>query len=191
VPACATGDVVNILGELAGGDRRSIGKADRVVEQVLKTPALFGEVVQGFAQADPVIRMRCADVAEKVSAVHPEWLDRHKRALLSFASTVQEKEVRWHMAQMLPRLELSPSERRRVVALLFKYLEDASQIVQTFSMQALFDLSENDAKLRKRVIPILREAVRNGSPAARSRAKKLLTAIDRGPAVPGRGRDAV
>jgi len=135
--------------------------------------------------------MRCADVTEKVSVVHPEWLEQHKRALLSFASTVQEKEVRWHMAQMLPRLELSPSERRRVVALLFKYLEDASQIVKTCTMQALFDISETDAKLRARVIPILREVVRKGSPAARSRARKLLTAIDRAPAALGNGRDAV
>jgi hypothetical protein len=157
---------VNILRELAGGDRRSIGKADRVVKQIFKTPALFGDVLRGFTHADPVIRMRCADVAEKVSSVHPEWLDSHKRAILSFANTIQEKEVRWHMAQMLPRLELS-------------------------SMQALFEISENDARLRARVIPILRGAVRNGSPAARSRAKKLLTAIDRGPAGLGNGRDAV
>ena len=182
---------MDILRDLAGGDRRSIGKADRVVKQIFKTPALFGDVLRGFTHADPVIRMRCADVAEKVSSVHPEWLDPHKRVLLSFASTIQEKEVRWHMAQMLPRLELSPSERRRVAALLFNYLEDASQIVKTFSMQALFEISENDARLRARVIPILRGAVRNGSPAARSRAKKLLTAIDRELAGPGRGPDAV
>ena len=135
--------------------------------------------------------MRCADVAEKVSVAHPEWLKRHKQALLSFASTVQEKEVRWHMAQMIPRLELSPSEKRRAVALLFKYLEDGSQIVKTFSMQALFEMSAADAKLRARVIPILNDAVRNGSPAVRSRAKKLLTAIDRGTAAPARDRDAV
>ena len=165
---------VDILRALAGGDRRSIGKADRVVKQVLKTPALFGDVVRGFTHDDPVIRMRCADVAEKISAAHPEWLKRHKQALLSFASTVQEKEVRWHMAQMIPRLELSPSERRRAVALLFKYLDDASQIVKTFSMQALFEMSENDARLRARVVPILQDAVRDGSPAVRSRGKKLL-----------------
>jgi hypothetical protein len=182
---------MDILRELAGGDRRSIGRADRVAEQILKTPALFEDVVRGFTHVDPVIRMRCADVVEKVSVVHPEWLEPHKRRLLSFASTVQEKEVRWHMAQMLPRLKLSPSERRRVAALLFNYLEDASQIVKTFSMQALFEISESDARLRARVIPILRGAVRNGSPAAQSRAKKLLTAIDRELAGPGHGRDAV
>src|ERR1039457_250010 len=160
---------MDILKNLSGGDRRSIGKADRVVEQILKTPALLRDVVRGFTHDDPVIRMRCADVAEKVSAARPEWLRRHKQALLSFASTVQEKEVRWHMAQMIPRLELSPSERRRAVALLFKYLEDGSQIVKTFSMQALFDRSGTDAKLRARLIPVLHGAVENGSPAVRSR----------------------
>lgn len=169
--------MVDILNELAGGDRRSIGKADRLVKWILKTPALFGDVVRGFTQADPVIRMRCADVAEKVSAVHPDWLQKHKQAVLSFASTAGEKEVRWHMAQMLPRLKLAPGERRSAIALLFEYLEDSSQIVKTFSMQALFDMSEADTKLRARVAPILRDAVRNGSPAARSRAKKLLKKI--------------
>jgi hypothetical protein len=165
---------VDILRELAGGDRRSIGNADRVVALVLKKPALFGDVIGGLTHDDPVIRMRCADVAEKVSVTHAEWLERHKQALLSCASTVLEKEVRWHMAQMLPRLQLSAVEKRRAAALLFEYLDDPSRIVKTFSMQALFQMSEGDTKLRARVIPILRDAVRNGSPAERSRAKKLL-----------------
>jgi hypothetical protein len=181
---------VDILKELAGGDRRSIGRADRVVKQIFKTPALLGDVVRGFTHSDPLIRMRCADVAEKVSAVRPEWLQKHKPAVLSFASTVEEKEVRWHMAQMIPRLKFSPGERRSVVALLFEYIEDSSRIVKTWSMQALFEISENDAKLRARVVPIIRDAVRSGSPAARSRTRKLLSAIDRGPAGLGDGRDA-
>jgi hypothetical protein len=182
---------MDILRELAGGDRRSIGKADGVVALILKTPALLDDVVSGFLHPDPVIRMRCADVAEKVSVAHPEWLQPHKEALLSFANTVQEKEIRWHMAQMLPRLQLSAVERRRAVALLFGSLDDPSQIVKTCSMQALFDMSRSDSKLRARVIPILRDAVRNGSPAARSRAKRLLTAIDRALVAPADGPDAV
>jgi len=179
---------MDVLRTLSGGDRRSIGKADRVVEQVLKTPALLGDVVRGFSHDDPVIRMRSADVAEKVSAVHPEWLQRHKEAVLSAANTVQEKEMRWHMAQMLPRLELSPGEKRRAVALLLRYLDDSSQIVKTCSMQALFDMSQTDARLRGRILPILLDAIENGGAAVRSRAKRLLNAIDRGPAGPARGR---
>lgn len=156
---------MDILRELAGGDRRSIGRADRVVALVLKIPALLDDVVAGFLHDDPVIRMRCVDVAEKVSVVHPEWFQPHKNAVLSPASMVEEKEVRWHMAQMLPRLQLSAAERRRAVARLFK--------------------------LRARVIPLLRDAVKYGSPAERSRAKKLLIGVDRAPAAPAGGRDAV
>jgi hypothetical protein len=183
--------VMDILKTLSGGDRRSIGEAGLVVELVLKTHALLGDVIRGFTHDDPLIRMRCADVAEKVSVVHPEWLARHKSALLSFAIAVQEKEVRWHMAQMLPRLALSPSERRTAVALLFKYLNDESRIVKTWSMQALFEMSEKDARLRARVVPVLEAAIESGSAAERSRARKLLTAIDRGPAAPARGRGVV
>jgi hypothetical protein len=182
---------MDILKALAGGDRRSIGDADRVVERILKTPAILGDVVRGFTHDDPVVRMRCADVAEKISVVHPEWLQRHKRALLSFASAVQEKEARWHAAQMIPRLELSASEKRTAVALLFKYLDDESRIVKTWSMQALFEMSEKDARLRARVVPVVEAAVESGSAAQRSRARKLLTAIGRAPAAPGRGRGVV
>jgi hypothetical protein len=182
---------MDILKALAGGDRRSIGNADRVVARVLNSPALLGDVVRGFTHDDPLIRMRCADVAEKVSVVHPEWLEPHKRALLSFAGVVHEKELRWHVAQMLPRLDLSPSERRTVVALLFKYLEDESRIVKTWSMQALFEMSEKDARLRARVVLVIEAAIESGSAAERSRARKLLTAIDRGPAGPVRGRGVV
>lgn len=81
------------------------------------------------------------------------------------------------MAQMLPRLDLSAGERRTVVALLFEYLDDPSQIVKTCSMQALFDLSKSDAKLLSRVVPILHTAVATGGGATRSRAKRLLAQL--------------
>jgi hypothetical protein len=116
-------------------------------------------------------------VAEKVSVVHPDWLQPHQRALVSFAELVQEKEVRWHMAQMLPRLKLSAARRRAVIALLFKYLDDGSAIVKTFSMQALFDMSESDAALRARVLPVIEAALEAGSGAMRSRARKLLAQL--------------
>lgn len=167
----------SILTELAGGDRRSIGQANHVVERICKTPALLADIVGGLTHDDPLIRMRCADVAEKVSAAHPEWLQPYKRTILSCAGRVQEKEVRWHMAQLIPRLKLSPSQRRAAIALLFTYCEDSSQIVKTCAMQALFDMSESDTELGARVRPILYAAVAAGRGATRARAKKLLSNI--------------
>jgi hypothetical protein len=75
---------------------------------------------------------------------------------------------------MLPRLDLDGDEHRAVVGILLGYLEDQSKIVKTFSMQALADLAETDLELRHQVIPLLEDLVETGSPAMRSRGRKLL-----------------
>lgn len=75
---------------------------------------------------------------------------------------------------MIPRLDLNQEERASVVARLVEYLNDKSNIVKTFSMQALADLAEKDTTVRVKVIPLLEELTRAGSPAMRSRGRKLV-----------------
>jgi hypothetical protein len=163
-----------ILRKLEGGDRRSIGKADEVVEEVLSTPSIFHDVMEGLTVKDPVIRMRSADVVEKVSAKHPEILKPFKKKILTIAEESHQQEVRWHVARIIPRLMLSPQERCNVVEILFRYLSDKSKIVKTFAMQALADLSLGDVELQHRVIGIIEDMVETESPAVQSRGRKLL-----------------
>jgi hypothetical protein len=94
-----------ILKKLQGGDRRSIGKVDEVVDQVLGSAALFEELINGLLVDDPVIRMRSADAVEKVTLVKPELLTPHKKILIRLAGDTDQQEIRWHMAQILPRLK--------------------------------------------------------------------------------------
>jgi hypothetical protein len=145
-----------LLADLSGGDRRSIGKSNLVVGMVLD------------------VRMRCADVAEKISAVHPDWLSSHKKTLFGLAAKSAEKELRWHLAQMLPRLNLDRKERRKSVEIMQVYLSDQSSIVKTFAMQALADFAINDVTLRRKLLPQFEEFAQNGSPAMRARARKLI-----------------
>lgn len=100
-----------LMQQLAGGDRRSIGRSNAVVGKVLKEPGRFAEIIDGMTHSDLLIRMRCADVAEKVSARHPEWLQCYKRRLLGLAASATEQELRWHLAQMLPRLDFGRCDR--------------------------------------------------------------------------------
>lgn len=164
----------DILDKLRGGDRRSIGRVDEVVGDVLEEPSLFASVFRGMLSNDAVVRMRAADAVEKITAKHPEYLQSYKAMLIQQVAEVDQQEVRWHVAQMLPRLDLSEDERARAVEILFDYLNDESKIVKTFAMQALADLAEGDAELRLRVIDVLEEATRTGSPAMKSRGRKLL-----------------
>jgi hypothetical protein len=87
--------------------------------------------------------------------------------------------MRWHVAQMLPRLRLTAAEKRQAVVILTEYLRDKSSIVRTFSMQALSDLAADDAVLRGEVRPLIERLTRTGTPAMRARGRKLLIKLHR------------
>jgi hypothetical protein len=159
---------------LSGGDRRSIGRSNQIVNLVLTTPRRFAELTKCLWSDDPIVRMRAADSAEKVSAVKPELLKPYKAELLGLLAEAEQIELRWHLAQMIPRLRLTQGERERALETLQLYLEDQSSIVRTFALQALTDLSRGEAGLRLRVREILEESVATGTAAMKARARKLL-----------------
>jgi hypothetical protein len=171
--------VAEILKKLEGGDRRSIGRVAEVIDEVIARPALFETVLKAMLADDPIVRMRAADAVEKISATHPRYLQPHKELLINRVAAVNQQEVRWHLAQILPRLSLNLRERQTVVEILFRYLQDKSKIVKTFSLQALADLAEDDSSLRQRVFAVLEEMVQSGSPAVINRSKKLLIKLGR------------
>jgi hypothetical protein len=166
-----------ILKKLAGGDRRSIGRANEVVADVLDDPTLFDSVFRGMLGDDPLIRMRAADAVEKVTAQRPDYLQPFKQKLLRQVAGSRQQEVRWHVAQMLPRLALRRPELAVAVETLLDYLADESSIVKTFAMQALADFAEREVFLRERVIKVLQRCTREGSPAMKSRGRKLLKSL--------------
>lgn len=167
----------SLLSKLAGGDRRSIGRANDVVRDVLARPALFGSLFAGLSVNDPVVRGRAADAVEKISADRPECLRPYRSQLLELARSDQ-KEVRWHIAQMLPRLRWNRREQRHVYRLLVGYLGDSSSLVKTFALQALVDLSRQAPTLRHAVLRTVKQLTTRGTPAMRARGRKLLAVMD-------------
>lgn len=169
---------MNLLDILSGGDRRMVRGVEEVIEQVRAQPALFDQLIAGMMHDDPLVRMRCADAAEKLTADHPDWLQRHKRVLLNTISQSEQQEVRWHVAQMLPRLRLTKREREQALRVLMDFLQDKSRIVQAFALQAVADLCEQDAALKPQVVAIILTHSTQGSPAVKARCRKLLKRFD-------------
>jgi hypothetical protein len=169
---------VRLLGMLKGGDRRSIGRADVVRRAVLRQPKLLPLLIDGMADPDPLVRMRAADAAEKATRQHPEWLVPHKRRLLGDLAASNQAELRWHVAQMLPRLPLDRREERMVLQILLHSLSDESRIVKVSSMQALSDLARRNPMLKPRIVPLLKKLTRTGSAAMRSRGRRLLGMLE-------------
>jgi HEAT repeat protein len=170
----------NILLLLGGGDRRTTGRSDQVAAIVTRNLRLFPKLISGLWSPDPLVRMRAADAAEKVTRKNPALLTPYRKELLGLMTEATQQELRWHLAVMIPRLPLSAMERQLAISALNGYLEDCSSIVKTFALQGLADLAHADSAIRPGVIDILHEATRNGTPAMKARSRKLLLRLERG-----------
>lgn len=159
---------------LEEGDLRSIGRVSEVIDLAADKPDIFSELIQAMAHSDSGVRMRASGAVEKISRNKPDFLQPHKAFLLDAVRRQTQQEVRWHLAQIIPRLELSLEERSRAARDLFKYLDDPSKIVRANSLQALVDLAWEDDALFNEVKAAVERLADTGSPAVSNRAGKLF-----------------
>lgn len=168
----------DLLAQLSVGDRRTTGASAEVTARVLDNPELFDPIFNAIWQNDdPGTRMRAANVCETVTRARPDLLQARKSDLLKNIAPIPQQEVRWHYCQMLARVKLTRAERRRAFDQLKTFLDDKSSIVKTFAMQALFDLAEQDPSLQSETRALLERLAETGTPAMKSRGKKLLRAL--------------
>jgi len=173
------GKILLIREMLSGGDRRSIGRADEVAALVLAHTARVGALAELLWDSDEVVRMRAADALEKVSRERMDLLQAYKGELLGLMGETEQQELRWHLAAIVPLLELSAGDGNRALEIIHRYLEDSSSIVKTYAMQGLWELSRHNAAMRAGVVELIRDLTRTGTAAMRARGRKLLQEVDR------------
>lgn len=165
----------NLIARLAVGDRRTTGASAHITQAILENPTLFDDVFDAMWQSDDAgVRMRAANVCETVSRTRPDLLQPRKRDLFKRVAPIPQQEIRWHVCQMLPRLKLTRKERIRANEIVRGYLDDKSSIVRTFALQAMADFAQQDTALLPETIALLQSFAETGTPAMRSRGKKLL-----------------
>lgn len=129
---------VTIAERLRGGDPRSLGRVDEVIELVLGDPARFDELFGCLLHDDPVVRMRAGDGLEKITRQRPELLEPYAERLLTDVAAIEQPSVQWHLAQMLREVTLNPSQRRRAVEVLKHNVElSGDWIVINLTLEAL------------------------------------------------------
>jgi HEAT repeat protein len=165
---------MGILDKLRGGDLRSIGRSNEVAAAIREKPSLMQDVFRGLGSDDPVVRARSADAIEKASKNDPSLLAPFKKEIIAILKRDVQQEVCWHMAQIVPRLMYTPSEKKGIAATLKKYLEHKSAIVQVSAMEALTELAESNGEGLPEVTNMIHRQMKTGSPAVRARGRKLL-----------------
>jgi hypothetical protein len=159
---------------LAGGDRRSIGRADEAVALVAAKPERFEELWACLPHRDGLVRMRAGDALEKLSRAEAAPFQAHKQELLGGGLDDGTAELRWHLIAIAARLTLSEREAGKFCVYLEERLHhDPSRIVRVSALQAGFDLASRHRSLAAAFRRMLGYASGCDVPALRARARKL------------------
>lgn len=162
------------LQQLSGGDLRGLGRSASLLAAV-KTEADFDELFPFLFHPDRLVTMRAADVLEKISAQQPAWLQKHKKQLLQQCQTAANKELQWHLAQLLPRLRLTKKELGLCWHRLTQWALErkGSRIVRVNSVQALYELSQQVPELLPDLQFTLAQLQAENIPSIQARIRRL------------------
>jgi hypothetical protein len=174
---------------LRGGDRRSIGKADKVVQTVGRDPTTFCELWNCLLSKDALVRMRAADALEKVTRNNPSLLLPYRKALLAMQCDDGSPEVRWHLMAMAARVASSASDAKRLILKLDRALRnDNSRIVRVMALQAACEIAARYQSCAQEFARMLQFAARSPFPSLRARARRIAEASHADPAARCRRR---
>jgi hypothetical protein len=163
--------LVNILSK---GDLRSLGEIGKVVKSI-KDKTDFERLFNCLYNHDRVVVMRTADAIEKITVLKPDYLAGHEAEILRFCSTAQNKEFMWHLAQLLPRLDLNETGDRKARNLLHQWVLDKrnSRIVRSHALQSLYELEKNRPFIHDEFQQLMINLKKEDIPSMNAKIKKI------------------
>lgn len=119
--------------------------------------------------------MRAADCIEKITVNKPAYLVKHKNEILRLSRTAANKELMWHLAQIIPRLRLATDGLRDGRKILRQWIADrsCSRIVRANALDGLFQLSQGNEQAEKEFSRILSDLEKENVPSLRARIRKI------------------
>ncbi len=166
--------MTNFIKYLSGGDLRSIADVNEVVS-LIKTQTDFDKLFQYLRINDRLVVMRAADAIEKITVQNPEYLSGHNQAIIDLLNTADNKELKWHLALLSSRLDLSARDLGTVWDKLIGWVTDKneSKIVRVNSIQALFDLANKNEVLKSDFYSVIQSIENENIPSINARLRKL------------------
>lgn len=161
---------------LGGGDLRSIGKSNEVVS-LITSQQEFNTLFAFLFHQERLFVMRAADAIEKITLEHPEYLAAYHKELYHLCQKAVDKELKWHLALLVPRLALETASLRQFWIILKKWATDPkeSRIVRVNAMQSLYELSEKDFNFPTEFSQLLAQVEKEKIPALQARIRKWMT----------------
>jgi len=167
-------DKESLISVLLGNDLRTIRQNGVVVDSIHDQRS-FDELFSLVFHHERPLVMRAIDAVEKITSKSPEFLMDHKSQLLEILNSADHKELKWHIAQLIPRINLTTTELKNVWNK-FAYWalnKTESKIVRVNAIQGLFDLSKVNRELEDDFEKIIFALEHEMIPSIQARIRKL------------------
>jgi hypothetical protein len=163
---------------LSGGDLRSIGNSNVVILKI-KNQNDFDKLFKYLFHEERLVVMRAADTIEKITINHPDYLKSHKNEILKLCNVAIDKELKWHLALLIPRLHLDVQEFDNAWNTLTKWAKNKanSRIVRVNSIQGLCEMTKQKSEMKKDLSLTLTELEKENVPSINARIRKLKKLI--------------
>lgn len=159
-----------------GGKSNSLGRADEVINHVLKDPSRLNELYRCLFEDDAWLRMRAVDSLEKICRIHPEWLEPYVDRFSSELTASTQPSIQWHLAQMYREIKLSDAQKRFAIDWLKGLLSstEVDWIVSANAMDTLAQFTKDGSVPKSELVQLLKIQQQHKSKAVVKRATKLL-----------------
>ena len=162
-----------------GGKSNSLGKANEVIELVLKDRQRLNELYNCLFDEDAWVRMRAADAFEKVCRQHPGWLLPYIDKISTDLSISGQASIQWHLAQIYRQVDLTAKQKHFAIHWLKGLLssKDVDWIVSANAMDTLVQFAKDGSCPISDIVPLLHIQQGHKSNAVIKRANKWLAEI--------------
>jgi hypothetical protein len=164
----------NLLSLLSEGDLRTIGNNKLIISKIHSQDE-FDELFNYMFHKNRMVVMRTADAIEKITRKNPSFLTKHKKDIITLATVDNDKELKWHLAQLVIRLTLSKKEIDTIWNMLYNWAIDnqESKIVRVNCIESLFHLANLHPFYKLRFEELLSHLKSSGVPSILARIKKI------------------
>lgn len=152
--------------------------ADLTANMVYEEPELFSLLIDVALTGERLFAQRASRVVSICSSRFPELLKPHYSRIIRELKNLKDEGAIRNLLKIISEvpLKLTGREKSILVNLCFDYLVSGKfpVAIRVYSMQILFNLSENIPEIGDELARILEEQLPDETPGYRSRANKIL-----------------
>ena len=138
-----------------------------------RDPALVKDLAELTGDNDWLVAQRALDLLEKLAHEHPAWIEPHKKIFIGPFAESDKWEIRLQIVRALPLFRWTPTQARRVEAILIANVSFPQTFVRAWALDGLATLAERRATLRPIVRRHLRQFEASSSKALQARARNI------------------